>query len=257
MKKSGIYKITCTENNKIYVGSAVDLDRRWKRHLSELKAKKHYNIIMQNAYDKYGEKAFVFSILQIVEDVSLLMKFEQNYLDTLKPFGKYGFNINTLATGGGNFKNHPNKNEIYKKISKSKIDMHIIVSDEHKAYLSKKLTEYFRTHTAPNKGKTFEESFGVERANEMKKKISESSKKRSIDGGTFKDKKHSDESKRKMSDFHKGKYFGSQNICIVINDIEYPSYGNAAKEFGTSSSVIRHRCLSSSPLYNNYKIKKC
>jgi group I intron endonuclease len=256
MKKSGIYKIECIANNKTYVGSAVDLDRRWKRHLNELRTNKHVNVIMQNAFDKYGENTFIFTIIEIVNDISVLKKFEQFYLDTIKPFGKYGFNINTIATGGNDFSNHPNKEEIFKKISKSKIEKHVIVSDEHRAHLSKKLSEYFKTHSVHSKGKTYEEMYGVEKANEMKRKISEDTKKRCVDGnGSFKNKKHSDESKRKMSNFHSGKYFGKQNIPVIIDNEEFPSYGSAAKKLGTSPSMIKYRCLSNNPKFDNYILK--
>jgi predicted GIY-YIG superfamily endonuclease len=31
--KTGIYKITCLENGKCYVGQAVDAASRWKQHI--------------------------------------------------------------------------------------------------------------------------------------------------------------------------------------------------------------------------------
>ncbi len=40
---------------------------------------------MQNAWRKYGERAFAFSVLEFVEDATLLIAREQFYIDTLKP----------------------------------------------------------------------------------------------------------------------------------------------------------------------------
>jgi group I intron endonuclease len=60
----GIYKIINVVNNKFYVGSAVDFKRRKTRHFSELRNKKHNNKKLQNAWNKYGEQAFVFVIVE-------------------------------------------------------------------------------------------------------------------------------------------------------------------------------------------------
>src|SRR5216684_1737979 len=60
---SGIYKITCTANKKIYIGSAVNLYHRKGQHFSDLRQNKHHNPIMQNAWNKYGEQAFIFEVL--------------------------------------------------------------------------------------------------------------------------------------------------------------------------------------------------
>lgn len=64
MKKSGIYKIINVLNNKFYVGSAVDLRRRKTRHFCELRTGKHKNAYLQAAWNKYGEKAFTFVVVE-------------------------------------------------------------------------------------------------------------------------------------------------------------------------------------------------
>lgn len=256
MKQSGIYKITCRPNNKIYVGSAVNLDVRWKRHKSELKANKHVNPILQNAYNKYGIDKFIFEIIEIVDDTANLFKREQYYLNQLKPFGKYGFNIITYAQGGGNFENHPNKKKIFEKISKSKTEQHLTVSDEHKAYLSKKLSEYFLTHPNPNKNKTYEEMYGEKEAKLKRKKISENNKIKCGEKNPFYNKTHTIQAKKAISKFHEGKYFGKQNIEIIIDGLSYRSYGQAAKILGTYAATIRFRCLSDDIKYENYNIIK-
>ncbi|MGH2510529.1 MAG: GIY-YIG nuclease family protein [Ktedonobacteraceae bacterium] len=53
-QSSGIYRITCAVNGKIYIGSAVNIRNRWLQHHNELRHKKHPNQKMQNAWDKYG-----------------------------------------------------------------------------------------------------------------------------------------------------------------------------------------------------------
>ncbi|SRR5216683_7072770 len=89
---SGIYKITCTANKKVYIGSAVDLRRRKNEHFRALRQNRHHSLHLQRAWNKYGEAAFVFEVLEYVLPMSLTAR-EQFWLNKLKPFGRRGFNI--------------------------------------------------------------------------------------------------------------------------------------------------------------------
>ena len=64
----GIYMIQNKVNNKIYIGQAVDIKKRWKEHRKELKGGYHKNKHLQNAWDKYEQKNFEFSILLECEE---------------------------------------------------------------------------------------------------------------------------------------------------------------------------------------------
>lgn len=81
----GIYQILNSVNGNRYVGSAVNLRKRWQNHLSGLRRGQHPNRHLQRAYDKYGESAFVFSLLEHIEDSLQLIPREQYYLDTFLP----------------------------------------------------------------------------------------------------------------------------------------------------------------------------
>src|SRR5229473_6154293 len=59
---SGIYKITCTANKRIYIGSAVNLRKRKNEHWNAFKRNQHHNRHLQRAWDKYGEQAFTFEV---------------------------------------------------------------------------------------------------------------------------------------------------------------------------------------------------
>lgn len=52
--KSGIYQIKNTLNNKVYVGSAKDFEKRWKRHFKDLEKGCHSSIKLQMSFNKYG-----------------------------------------------------------------------------------------------------------------------------------------------------------------------------------------------------------
>lgn len=78
---SVIYRITCTANGKFYVGSTVNKKQRWNRHRRELRAGVHKNLNMQASWNKYGEAAFVFEVLEELADPAMLFAAEQKYLD--------------------------------------------------------------------------------------------------------------------------------------------------------------------------------
>lgn len=93
-KKSGIYRITNKVNNKIYIGSAYNLSNRFSTHKYSLKNNKHKNPHLQSAWNLYGEKEFIFEILEIVEDKTKIIEREQYYLDLYNPCdNSIGYNI--------------------------------------------------------------------------------------------------------------------------------------------------------------------
>lgn len=98
-KRCGIYKITCVETNKIYIGSSINIYSRWVAHLVELNKNRHDNPKLQHAYNKYGKSKFTIDIIEECNS-DILLEREQYYLDFLKPFGCVGFNINEKATCG-------------------------------------------------------------------------------------------------------------------------------------------------------------
>jgi group I intron endonuclease len=83
---SGVYKIFNTRNNKCYIGSSVNIENRWKFHKSHLLKNTHHCKYLQNAYNKYGNDCFTYSILETCDrDKDILLALEQQYLDILKP----------------------------------------------------------------------------------------------------------------------------------------------------------------------------
>lgn len=89
---SGIYRITCTISKKPYIGSAVNLRQRHTNHFSMLRCNSHHSISLQRAWNKYGEDAFTFEVLELAL-IPFLIEREQHWLDKLKPFGRKGYNI--------------------------------------------------------------------------------------------------------------------------------------------------------------------
>jgi group I intron endonuclease len=84
MAKSGIYKIKFTDSPKIYIGSAIDLVKRRRNHLSDLRTERHPNIHLQRMFNKYGEKQFMFQVIENCE-LDILVTREQYFIDQLQP----------------------------------------------------------------------------------------------------------------------------------------------------------------------------
>ena len=96
---SGIYAIICTQSDsaKIYVGQSKNLRKRQANHFSILRKQIHSCKHLQNAYSKYGEDAFYFTVLEeVVLDKELLTQREQYWMDYYRPLGLF----NTVPSAG-------------------------------------------------------------------------------------------------------------------------------------------------------------
>jgi group I intron endonuclease len=96
--KSGIYMIRNNINHKIYIGSAVNLRKRYNGHSSTLILNKSENGRLQNFVNKYGIDKLSFNLIEIVENKEKLIEREQFYLDLFKSYNReIGFNISPTA----------------------------------------------------------------------------------------------------------------------------------------------------------------
>jgi group I intron endonuclease len=89
----GIYRILNNVNGKGYVGHSRDLVLRWRDHRSELRGKYHDNDHLQAAWNKYGEEAFLFEVLEECSKELLKERelFWVGYYNTLDR--AFGYNI--------------------------------------------------------------------------------------------------------------------------------------------------------------------
>jgi group I intron endonuclease len=94
--ESGIYLIKNIVNNKIYIGSAKDINRRWVQHKSSLRLQTHHSKKLQNGFNKYGVDAFVYSIVELCSEDAMMIK-EQYWIDLLTPW----YNVSLKAVSGG------------------------------------------------------------------------------------------------------------------------------------------------------------
>lgn len=87
-----VYKIfSVLFPERIYIGSAVDMNKRRNSHFTKLDNNIHPNNKLQNHFNKYGD--LMFSVIEEVEEPEKLVEREQYYIDTLNPH----FNLCKIA----------------------------------------------------------------------------------------------------------------------------------------------------------------
>lgn len=90
---SGIYIIQNSEDAKVYIGSTANLEKRWGQHKSTLRGGYHGNSHLQCAWNKYGEFAFEFGILEYLNNPEELRLAECFWINIYQGEGKELYNI--------------------------------------------------------------------------------------------------------------------------------------------------------------------
>jgi len=230
---SGIYQIQSKRKpERIYIGSAVNIHKRWGRHLFYLRKNKHPNKKLQRHYSKYGEVDLMFLILLGCEKIDLL-KVEQYFLDSYRPY----FN-NSLTAGSTLGLKH--SEETRKKISETLKGKH--PSEESRQKMRHPKSEETRRKISLNNGMYSEEA---------RKKVSEA----------LKGKHPSEEARRKMSEAHKGEkhpMFGrhhTKETKLKISKNHADIHGRKHPMYGKHHSEETKRKMSTARL-NRYKKQK-
>src|SRR5215468_7946604 len=83
LSASGIYRIKNVVSGRVYIGSAVNLPSRWKLHRSLLRRGKHHSRSLQRSWCKHGATAFVFELIEPVDDRKRLIEREQFWINSL------------------------------------------------------------------------------------------------------------------------------------------------------------------------------
>jgi group I intron endonuclease len=181
--KSGVYVITNENNGKVYVGSTIySLRRRMGRHRAMLRGNRHFNRHLQQAWNKDGEGAFHFGILEVCEPNECQKRETWWIREKRAVEARYGYNFCPSGGGSKGFKHSEESKTLMKITNKGK-------------RLGKKHTLESRAKMSrAKKGKPGSRT-GAVLPQETKDKIRL--------GNTGK--KHTDEARAKMSAARKGK----------------------------------------------------
>jgi hypothetical protein len=83
--RAGIYAIIHVATGRRYVGSTGDVAGRLRAHCKDLRGGRHHCRHLQNAWNKYGEAAFGFEVLEECPcEAKVLLAREQAWIDTFK-----------------------------------------------------------------------------------------------------------------------------------------------------------------------------
>lgn len=83
MKYGIIYQIRCKINNKVYIGSTKNISLRIEYHLNKLRYNNHYSETLQNDWNLYGEKNFVFETIDSC-NINRILLLEQYWINKSK-----------------------------------------------------------------------------------------------------------------------------------------------------------------------------
>lgn len=137
MKISAIYKIQSKiKPENIYIGSSLNINKRWRAHLEHLRKNKHHSQILQNHFNKYGEYDLVFIIIEPCLPMFLTVR-EQYYINSLHVY------FNVCKTAGSPLGIKHSK-EFKEKISKLKKG--IKFTNEHRKKISDSLKGKIHTY---------------------------------------------------------------------------------------------------------------
>jgi group I intron endonuclease len=80
----GVYRIRHVGTGRLYIGSSVNMRRRWREHRAALCRGRHHSVALQRAWNKHGPSAFAFEPLLVCAAENAVF-FEQRAIDALKP----------------------------------------------------------------------------------------------------------------------------------------------------------------------------
>jgi group I intron endonuclease len=100
LRPMGVFQIRNSVNEKVFVGSSLNLDGIFNRHEFQLKMNGHPNKSLQADWNEFGGESFAFEVLEEVfprenpgyDYKSDLEVLEDLWLEKLEPYGERGYN---------------------------------------------------------------------------------------------------------------------------------------------------------------------
>lgn len=282
--KIGIYQIRNLINNKVYIGSSKNIQKRFITHKRLLRKNKSPHVALQRAWNKYGEDNFLFEIIKECS-IENLFKEEKLHIDKISLKMKY----NTGTVGGGdNTSMHINNKEIRIKISNAVKSRYLNMSAQEKEQISNKMKgkgnpnynnkwnkiqkeklsrkQKERFIKNPNLRNKISDTMKIQWNNKTKEEreiFKNNCRERSKGSNNpFFGSSHSLESKNKISEKQKERFAKMSDIekansipnsrKISVNGVVYYSINSAAKHLGISSKLLWYRLKSKLSKYSQY-----
>lgn len=216
-KAGGIYQFRQLSTGIRYIGATREFRSRRLGHLNSLKKGIHNNLKFQGAWDTACPNDFVFEVLEIIADQSMIRGREQFYLDNIVDFD-LDFNINRNSGQPMNLvKRGPHSEERRKKASELRKGKKVgPAKEETRLKISK-----------ANRGRVY--------SDEIKQKMSEAAKRRfAQDKASGKVRIVSDETRKKLSAAMIGKTLSVETRKKISEANRNPS-AETRKKFSDAS----------------------
>jgi group I intron endonuclease len=95
----GMYQIKSVKTNRVYIGIANSIYRRWEDHKRLLSKNTHNNIILQNHVRKYGMNDLIFNIIELSDHLTF-RELKIKEILTIKKYKKLNIKLFNLTDGG-------------------------------------------------------------------------------------------------------------------------------------------------------------
>lgn len=248
---AGIYGIKCSANNKIYIGSSINIRQRLINHKCYLKNKKHYNQHLQNSFNLYGEDSFFFVILEEVSNIDLLSRKESYYISLYNSTDRRrGFNmINESAQRSHSLETKEKMSQTRKGRTvplETRKKMQAAWTEERRSQMS--LIHQGREVSSKTRLKLSNAKKGIKKSTEERSKLKASwtNERKKLLSQKMTGKKRTKESIEKL------KFFVSRPVLKISLNNEvlerFESIKIAASKHGTASS-IRNSCKDGKPRF--------
>ena len=267
---SGIYCLKL--GKRFYVGSSIDIEKRFFQHKKLLDTNRHPNVILQRSYNKSSIKNVELTILEEIKyEKNSIIKAENYYIGLYREkYKEYCCNI-ASASFGDVISNHPDRDKIIEKISSTNKRNRSKLSKEERVSIWGKFGDkngmFGKTHSPEVKEaarnrkasrKTREKMSNSAKKKfdihpEMRDNMSKFASERVGSKNPFYGRKHSEETKAKLSEINKGNIPGN-SIKISIDDVVYFSFKEASSALGIPHTTIRWRCMSNNKKFSNYRM---
>lgn len=222
-----VYRIINSKNGRYYIGSSLDYKKRKRDHFNLLKGGNHHNKPMQEDYNIYGAESFKFEVLKLFNgiDRNALFDIEQEFISKSNESMRYNLYDNAF---GMSYRGKDNP----------------MFGKTHSEEIRQKLSEINSGENNPWYGNS-------DHMEMMRSRITK----------RFDGRKHTEETKLKMSVAHMGRekteserhrlrLNNGNNVGIFIDGLFYRSMAEASRQLGISRTTITSRV--NNPRFKNY-----
>lgn len=244
-------------DGEIYIGSTTDLEKRISQHRKTLEDGKHQNVNMQRIYIPNVSIDHEFDVFHTIEEAQ---EHEQKLIRLHEGNPKL-LNIGRSAVGGDNLTLHPDREKIIEKRVAAQLATNAKLSSDQ---LSEKYGKFGeangmcgKTHTNDVKENSRlinlgnQHAKGAVRSEEQRKRLSAMASQRTGESNPFYGKTHSEETRAKLSEIHKGR-LPPNTKRVSIDGTIYVSATAAAKELGVAVMTIVNRINNTHQRFSGY-----